>query len=117
MKIKIEEGKEHQGWRKAGICFIILFLITGIYLMLKGNEPYEELSKFITCSELRGTPAWIKDGEILDYGYKEEWKEIPDGVLFYYNPECYWCKKQIDLFGEEYFNELKEKEYAINCAE
>jgi len=116
MKIKIEEGKEHQGWRKAGICFIILFLATGVYLMMKGNEPYEELSKFVTCSEIKGTPAWIKGGEIIGYGYKEI-NEIPDGVTFYYHPECYWCKKQIELFGEEYFNELEKKGYTVNCAE
>lgn len=66
------------------------------------------------CYEIKGTPAWVKDGKIIDYGYKD-WNTIPRDYFFYYNPACPPCIKQIKDFGEEYFTELKQRGYAIDC--
>ena len=62
------------------------------------------------------TPAWAKDGEIIGYGYREDWNILPNGVFFYHRPNCYWCQKQIENFGEQYFTELKSNGYVIDCS-
>ena len=67
------------------------------------------------CSEIKGTPAWIKENKIIDYGYREEWNEIPLGIFFFYKSDCSWCEKQISLFGEDYFELLKKENRAIEC--
>ena len=115
MKIRLEETKDYRGWKKAAICFAILFFISVIYLTLAGNKPYEELSNYAACSEIKYTPAWIKDNKLLGYGYKENLTELPEGVLFYYKPGCYWCEKQIENFGDSW-EKYKKRGLAIDCS-
>lgn len=110
------KGDNEINWKKIAICFMFLFVVSGIYLIFAGNKPYEELSNYVTCSEIKGTPAWVED-EQINYGYKEDWKEVPKGVYFYYHPDCFWCKEQIKNFGEEYFTQLKKEGRAIDCSQ
>ena len=115
MKIRFEETNNYKSWRKAAICFMILFFISAIYLVVAGNKPYEELSKNITCSNIKYTPAWVKDGKILGYGYKD-WKELPEGVSFYYHPSCLPCQKQIENF-RDLWEDYKKKGVVIDCSQ
>lgn len=87
---------------------------------LSEQEQIEIYGKVVTplesfCSKIRGTPAWIKDGEVVDYGYKKDWKTIPEGYIFFYHPDCIWCQRQIELWGQDYFNSLLEERRAISC--
>lgn len=106
--------KRKINYKNIAICFMILLMIFGIVLVIKGNESYEEISAQAFCSKIRYTPAWVKDNQILGYGYKDL-KELPEGVIFYYQTGCPACHKQIELFGE-YFKELEEEGRAIDCA-
>ena len=115
MKIKIVDKKNYKSWRKWAIVFMVFFLVSAISISITGNSIFTPKIESTLCNKIKGTPAWVKDGEIVDYGYKEEWKTLPDGYFFYYDSRCYPCHRQIENFGEEYFSELKEGGYVIDC--
>lgn len=61
------------------------------------------------CNVISGTPAWISNGRILDYGYKGNLsvdKLIENNLEFYYKEGCGYCSAQIQSFDkwEEYQN-------------
>lgn len=116
MKIKLVENKvDHKSWRKWAIIFGIFFLISIVSIIITGKSIFSPEAELTFCDKIKGTPAWIKDGKIIGYGYREDWKTLPEGYFFYYNPRCSPCQKQINNFGEQYFIELKNNGYAINC--
>lgn len=116
MKIKSVEGKaDYKSWRKWAIILGVFFLISIVSIIITGKSILSPETESTFCDKIKGTPAWIKDGEIIGYGYRGDWNVLPDGVFFYYNPRCFPCQKQIENFGEQYFLELKEGGYAIDC--
>ena len=58
------------------------------------------------CMQIRGTPAWVQDGIIIDYSYKEKWDSVEDLILsrtqYLYNPDCGYCQLQKDLWGDDW---------------
>ena len=93
-----------------------------ICLILIVNTFYKETPEVLSleqelCSSISGTPAWgDSNGNILFNGYSNfsdaDPSEVVDNLVkdkihFLYNPNCGWCKKQIEYFGndwERYFN-------------
>jgi len=90
-------------------------------LIAKNTEQY------LVCSSLTGTPAWVKNGTVFNYGYTnftainssmnavDEYL-IPGRISFYYSSKCGWCHKQIQDFGDDWIK-YQEAELTVDCYE
>lgn len=76
------------------------------------------------CSKVTSIPSWAnKKGEIINSGYipfGNQSKEFIDGLIleeiyFIYHPDCGWCHKQIEDFGEHWQRYL-ESGLTIDCS-
>jgi hypothetical protein len=79
-------------------------------------EPVEEL-----CFQIEGTPAWIQNKNTIYYGYNSNMDDvdllIQYDIYFLYNPDCSYCKKQINLWGESGWMKYLASGKTINCKE
>lgn len=134
MKVREEENKGLLGasrdnpWILATFFFgvIVLFLLIGEFVTLQAKwDKQNNLNPEDLCSEIQGTPAWVQNGEIIDYGYNSFGDQtirvvnevlIPEQIYFLYNPNCGWCKKQIEYFGKDW-DDYVNSGLAIDCME
>lgn len=86
-------------------------------IMKQAPIPSYTPSEANLCNNIRGTPAWVKDNQIIGYGYTElEPQNLVDNkVVFLYNPDCIHCQRQVEYWGEDEFNDLSAKGLAIDC--
>lgn len=72
------------------------------------------------CRAIRGTPAWLLNGELY-YGYRERLTNvdtlIKNDVYYLYNPDCAFCIKQKELWGDEQWQKLQSAGLTVNCKE
>ena len=78
------------------------------------------------CYNILGTPAWgDSSGKIVFSGYSDfgnfSSSEIVDNLIenqiyFLYNPNCGWCKKQIEYFGNTW-NKYLESGLVVDCTQ
>jgi len=88
----------------------------------------EKTEDYIICSKMSGTPAWVMNGTIFGYGFKNFTEMnsslnvvseylIPSGISFYYSSRCGWCHRQIEQFGEENWKQYQDAGLTVDCLE
>ena len=107
------------GWKKLSILLMIVILILIGDLFYSSYKDGEKLKTENLCEVINGTPAWVKDGVVFSYGYKEYTEGIvndliQEKVYFLYSSQCGWCKKQIEDFGEDW-QKYVDSELTIDC--
>lgn len=108
----------------ASIIFVILISFSPLFLFKK-NEA-DLLSNDI-CYKIKGTPAWIKDGKIIGYGYgfpqnyaKQSFNDIvndyliPNKIAFVWDEKCIYCRNQIREFGDSW-EDYQKSGLTIKC--
>lgn len=96
----------------------ILFFIVGgllIFSEIFGNDDSSNTNDI--CSQIRGTPAWMHDNEIIGYGYnfpesyaKQSFNDIvndyliPNKITFVWDAKCVHCQNQIKDFGDSWID-------------
>jgi len=100
------------------IGLIIILLVTGFWNILQETKTTRHPE--LLCNEIKGTPAWVKEGVIFDYGYKGKQKGIVDALIksniyFLYSSYCGYCEKQIADFGEDW-NKYVDSGLTIDCS-
>jgi len=117
VRFKFKKGEKYKSWRKWTLIFVICFLISSISIIITGTSIFTPKVNYLEdpCDKIKYVPAWIKGGEIIDYGYNKERTTLPKGYFFYYDSRCPACKKQIENF--ENWEEIKQSGRAIDCSE
>lgn len=107
-----------------GIVLVLAVIATGIIIDVKEinifgiNDPGSNPGTGL-CSKIQGTPAWAdSNGKILGYGFNEFEvdKLIDDGITYLYHPQCSFCIKQKEYFGEDW-EKYVASGLTINCQE
>lgn len=135
MKQKVkEEIKEMNLWKVSTIflsVIIVLLYVLDIYETSYSNLANLTVNSEINfpqsfCSKIIGTPSWGSiNGSIIANGYTEfsnitnpvHTLLIPNSIYFIYHPNCGWCQKQIQLFGEQAWEDYKDSGLTVNCVE
>ena len=99
-------------WIMFGVLVVILL---GAYLVIAQEVGSDEASDNDLCSIITGTPSWVKDGNVIGggYGFVERYSSqsfndevndflIPNEITMVWDPECGWCQRQIEAFGESW---------------
>jgi len=127
---KIKEGKitkefRTNPWMVSTFVLIIMCTILIIPKLVDTNESNIGNQTFLEelCSKVTSIPSWAnKKGEIINSGYipfGNQSKEFIDGLIleeiyFIYHPDCEWCHKQIEDFGE-HWQRYNESGLAVDC--
>jgi hypothetical protein len=121
--------KKRNQWKIATIVLAGLCILSIANILFDLHRERINEEKRI-CSIIRATPAWVdSNGFIIDYGVitiNQSNKEFSDGltdtliknrIKFVYNSDCGACHLQIQVFGEDNFNKLKQKKLTLDCSE
>jgi len=120
-------------WKKAFFVVGIIFLITAVFMITGKQNPLNpqpdssiDYSKSI-CSQIKGTPAWMQNGEIIGYGYGfpenyalQSFNDvvndylIPNKITMVWDEKCIHCQRQIESFGDSW-QDYQESELTIEC--
>ena len=120
-------GETKNSWKRATFILLIFLCIGVCYILyeVKKEMPGSDIFKAKMCIKIQGTPSWASsDGEIIAAGYTNfgevsynvvEEVLIPNKIYFIYNPDCGWCKKQIEYFGSTW-DKYKESGFTVDCS-
>lgn len=111
-------------WKVCTIALAILLLILigdGLYkdYLMDKNLPISNRQPSLEqqiCASISGTPAWFQNGSIIGYGVQpiNVSDLINNKILYVYNSDCGYCKKQIEYFKSDW-EVYKKSGYTINC--
>lgn len=94
------------------VCVSFLFLV----FFLSIPQTSSKISSDV-CSQIRGTPAWLQNNEIIDYG-KKDWNVshlIEQKISFVWDPKCIHCENQIDFWGSADWMSYQSSNLTIQC--
>lgn len=129
-----EQTQKLNTWKVGFFVLLAAIILMGIFFYYQATKevevPQPKDIKVHFCEILQGTPSWGNfQGEIFDRGYKDFHAManksydvvnevlIPDQIFFIYHPDCGWCQKQIEEFGdnwEDYVNSGLTVDCSIN---
>jgi len=114
-----ENKKEINKWMFITIFLTIIVLVLIRVLFFGWLEANAKLNPKPMCQQITGTPAWIENGVIIDYGAKSVSVDelIKHKTYFFYSSKCGWCNKQIESWGEEDWIKLQQAGLVVNCLE
>lgn len=120
-------------WRKAFFVVGFIFLISAVFMLAGKQNPLNpqpdssiDYSKAI-CSQIKGTPAWMQNGEIIGYGYgfPENYAQqsfndvvndylIPNQITMVWDEKCIHCLNEIKRFGDSW-QDYQDSGFTIEC--
>jgi len=130
-KVKsMSETFRENPWKLATIVLAGVGVLLFINMIYEINQDNKKIEKEI-CNTIVATPAWVDSkGTIINYGivnlagnqssklHSDILTEylIKDRIRFVYNPSCSACQTQIQIFGDENFNKLKQVGLTLDCS-
>ena len=107
------------------LALLCIIMVIGNIIEAKSINKTEDE---ILCSVISGTPAWVVDGKIIQYGAIMPENQsidlvnsvlIPDNIKMLYSSDCSACKAQIDYFNNQVegsWEQYQKEGLAIDCS-
>jgi len=124
----IKETWKDNPWKVSTIIIIGLILLLVINIIYGIYKEQSEENQRI-CSMIEATPAWVdSNGFLVGYGLiainqsNEGFANnltntlMKNKIKFVYNSYCSACLLQIQIFGEQNFDKLRQKGLTLDCA-
>ena len=111
--------QEKNKWKIVTIILLVVIICLGRIIFNDWLVDNAKLDPKLMCGQIEGTPAWIENGQIIDYGFKSISVDelIKHRTYFFYSSNCGWCHKQIESWGEEDWDRLQDEGLTVNCVE
>lgn len=123
----VEEGKTLGKMRKnPWIVIAMVLALVCVAFIIESLVPGFNLGEGYSgdiCSQIKATPSWVQNGQIVQEGYIDFGNTtateivtslIEDRLTFVYHPDCSWCQKQIESFGDSW-DTYVESGLTLNC--